>query len=42
VRIESDGSPADLEDIHQTVMKTSPNYFNINRPIALNGKLVIA
>ena len=41
VRIDSDGSPDDLEEIHQTVMRTSPNYFNINRPVALNGRLVV-
>ena len=41
VRIKSDGSPEDLEDVHQSVMRTSPNYFNINRPIALNGKLTV-
>ena len=41
VRIDCDGSPDDLEEIHQTVMRTSPNYFNINRPVALNGRLVV-
>ena len=39
VRIKGDGSPADFEDIHQTVMKTSPNYFNMSRPIKMNGSL---
>ena len=39
VRIKGDGSPADFEDIHQTVMKTSPNYFNLSRPIKMNGSL---
>ena len=39
VRIKGDGSPADFEDIHQTVMKTSPNYFNMSRPIKMNGTL---
>ena len=42
VRVKSDGSPGDLEEIHQTVMRTSPNYFNINRPIPLNGRLIVS
>ena len=41
VRIKGDGSPADYEEIHQAVMKTSPNYFNLSRPIRMNGKLSI-
>ena len=39
VRIKGDGSPEDFEEIHQTVMKTSPNYFNMSRPIKMNGSL---
>jgi len=39
VRISGDGSAADFEEIHQTVMKTSPNYFNMSRPIKMNGSL---
>jgi len=41
VLIKGDGSPAQFEEIHQTVMKTSPNYFNISRPIRLNGTLKV-
>jgi hypothetical protein len=41
VAIKGDGSPADFEEIHQTVMKTSPNYFNISRPIRVNGTLKV-
>jgi uncharacterized OsmC-like protein len=41
VRIKGDGSPADFEEVHQTVMKTSPNYFNLNRPIRMNGSLMV-
>jgi uncharacterized OsmC-like protein len=41
VRIKGDGSPEDMEAVHQTVMKTSPNYFNIGRPIRLNGELML-
>jgi uncharacterized OsmC-like protein len=39
VTIKGDGSPQDFEDIHQAVMKTSPNYFNMSRPIRMNGEL---
>ena len=39
VRIKGDGSPEQFEEIHQTVMKTSPNYFNLSRPIKMNGSL---
>jgi uncharacterized OsmC-like protein len=41
VRIKGDGSPQDFEEIHQTVMKTSPNYFNVSRPIKMNGTLTV-
>ncbi len=41
VRIKGDGTAEDYEAIHQTVMKTSPNYFNLNRPIPMNGKLTV-
>ena len=39
VRISGNGTPEQFEEIHQTVMKTSPNYFNISRPIRVNGSL---
>jgi uncharacterized OsmC-like protein len=39
VDIKGDGSSRDFEEIHQTVMKTSPNYFNISRPIRVTGTL---
>jgi len=41
VRIKGDGTPEQFEEIHRTVMKTSPNYFNISRPIRLSGQLKI-
>ena len=39
VEINGDGSPEQYQEIHERVMKTSPNYFNINRPIRVNGTL---
>jgi hypothetical protein len=41
VIIKGDGTPEDFEPIHQTVMKTSPNYFNLSRPVRMNGTLHI-
>ncbi len=41
VRIKGDGSPEEFEEIHRTVMATSPNYFNISRPIKMNGSLQV-
>ena len=37
--MKGSGTAADFEEIHRTVMKTSPNYFNISRPIRMNGTL---
>jgi uncharacterized OsmC-like protein len=42
VRISGNGTPEQFEEIHQNVMKTSPNYFNLNRPIRMNGVLQVA
>ena len=39
VIIKGDGSKEDFEEIHRTVMATSPNYFNMSRPIRMNGSL---
>jgi uncharacterized OsmC-like protein len=39
VLIKGDGSKEDFEEIHRNVMATSPNYFNMSRPIRMNGSL---
>ena len=39
VLISGDGTPEQFQDIHRNVMKTSPNYFNLNRPIRMEGTL---
>ena len=41
VRIRGNGTEEELHEIHETVMKTSPNYFNVSRPIQLNGQLEV-
>jgi uncharacterized OsmC-like protein len=41
VRIKGDGTPEQFAEIHETVMKTSPNYFNIARPITIDARLQV-
>lgn len=41
VRIKGDGTPAQFQRIHDTVRRTSPNYFNVSRPIRIDSKLVV-
>lgn len=41
VRIKGDGTPEQFQAIHETVLKTSPNYFNLSRPIKLEPTLVV-
>jgi len=41
VRIGGDGSPEQFREIHQAVMKTSPNFFNMSQPICMNGRLEV-
>ena len=39
VWLEGDGTREQYEEIHQAVMATSPNYFNMARPIQMCGRL---
>jgi len=41
VRIRGNGSAAQFQAIHENVLKTSPNYFNISQPIAVKAKLLV-
>lgn len=41
VRLKGAGTPAQFQEIHETVAKTSPNYFTISRPVAIDARLVI-
>lgn len=41
VRLKGDGTPEQFQRIHETVCRTSPNYFNMSRPIQLNANLVV-
>jgi uncharacterized OsmC-like protein len=39
VLIKGDGTPKQFEEIHQAVVRSSPNYFNISRPVKVNATL---
>jgi uncharacterized OsmC-like protein len=39
VFLEGDGSRDQYEEIHQAVMATSPNYFNMAQPVQMVGRL---
>jgi uncharacterized OsmC-like protein len=41
VRMKGNGSPEQYQKIHETVCRTSPNYFNVSQPIRLDGRLVV-
>jgi len=41
VRIKGNGTPEEFQEIHETVIKTSPNYFNVSRPVRLDAELVV-
>ena len=39
VYLEGDGPREQFEEIHQAVMATSPNYFNVAQPVKMCGRL---
>jgi uncharacterized OsmC-like protein len=41
VRIKGNGTAEQFREIHENVMKTSPNYFNIANPIRLEARLEV-
>lgn len=41
VIIKGGGTPEQFEQIHRTVMATSPNYFNLASPVRLKPELVV-
>ena len=42
VRIKGNGTEQQFREIHETVLKTSPNYFNVTKPIRVEAKLALA
>jgi uncharacterized OsmC-like protein len=41
VRIKGSGTNEEFADIHEAVMATSPNFYNVSRPVALKPTLVV-
>jgi uncharacterized OsmC-like protein len=41
VRIKGNATDAQFRRIHETVMKTSPNYFNVSQPIRIDATLEV-
>lgn len=42
VSLKGNGTREQFDEIHRTVMKTSPNYFNLSRPIRIEGTLRVS
>jgi hypothetical protein len=41
VRIKGSGTREEFADVHEAVMATSPNFYNMSRPVALKPSLVV-
>jgi uncharacterized OsmC-like protein len=41
VRVKGDGTPEQFRAIHDAVMRTSPNYFNLTRPVKIETELQV-
>jgi len=41
VRLKGNGTPEQFREIHETVIKTSPNYFNLSQPVRLDARLMV-
>jgi uncharacterized OsmC-like protein len=41
VRISGSGTAEQFREIHENVMKTSPNYFNVSRPVRIDSRLIV-
>jgi uncharacterized OsmC-like protein len=41
VRIKGNGTAEQFREIHETVLKTSPNYFNVTQPVAIDADLIV-
>lgn len=41
VHIQGNGTPEQFQEIHETVCATSPNFYNISRPIKLDAKMIV-
>ena len=41
VRIKGDGTPGQFQEVHEAVLKTSPNYFNLSKPVNVKASLSV-
>jgi hypothetical protein len=41
IRVKGDGTPEQFQKIHEAVIATSPNRFNVSNPIKLTSELVV-
>ncbi|MEX0804370.1 MAG: OsmC family protein [Candidatus Binatia bacterium] len=41
VRIAGNATPEQFKEIHENVIKTSPNYFNVSQPVRIDAKLQV-
>ena len=41
VRIKGSGAKEEFAEIHEAVMATSPNFYNVSRPVTLKPSLVV-
>ncbi|MBI1337396.1 MAG: OsmC family peroxiredoxin [Phycisphaera sp.] len=41
IRVSGDGTPEQFKKIHEVVLRTSPNYFNITHAVPTSSKLVV-
>ena len=41
VRIKGSGTKEEFVEVHKAVMATSPNFYNVSRPVALQPILVV-
>ena len=41
VRIKGSGTEEEFAEIHEAVMATSPNFYNVSRPVTLKPTLVV-
>jgi hypothetical protein len=41
VRIRGNGTKEQFAEVHEAVMATSPNFYNLSRPVVLKPALVV-
>ena len=41
VRVKGSGTKEEFAEVHKAVMATSPNFYNVSRPVALEPILVV-